>query len=98
MIIISLLLSLIYLNSLAITSNYKEDRKEIECWVFKIWDRISVKYSRNNRMSVKYLENNRMSVKYLKNKMKIRLKYWILKEWDKLLVIVSCNLLKAENL
>jgi len=30
--------------------------------------------------------------------MKIRLKYWILEEWDKLLVVISCNLLKAENL
>ncbi len=36
MIIIFLLLSLIYLNNLAITSDYRENRKEIEYYVPEI--------------------------------------------------------------
>ncbi len=36
-----------------IISNYRENRKKIEYRVFKIWDRISIKYSENNRIRFK---------------------------------------------
>ncbi len=38
-----------------------------------------------------------MGVKYSRND-RIRFECWIFKEWDKLLIIVSYNLLKAEDL
>ena len=56
MIIIFFLLSSIYLDSLAIISDYRGNRKEIECWVFRVWDKMNIKYSRNDRMDVKYSE------------------------------------------